>query len=938
MSPFVPNLPIVTAPGPAVLGRSVVVLPGGAIPAPWLTAPVVVVDDATVADVERLASLVDRLHQAWAEREAVVIELALDDAALRAPETESRPPFELGAGFTFLRERLHFLVWANSYDARLEPPRWWWGVKAEAAGAQAGGAADVLLPDGTAAWIDGGPRGPIDGVAETFVHAETVSRGLMTPVPQRVDRAGDLAADQAEAVAHGSGAARIIAPAGSGKTRTLIARLRHLLDDRGYEPGAICALAYNAKAAAEMRERLGTANGVRVRTIHSLGWEILREARGDLGLLNEGEVRRHLDRLVEVPRRPNTDIVGPYVEALGEARIALRSPEDVEASRDDVPGFALVYENYRERLRRAGEADFDEQVFGAIEALLADPDLRRRWQGRCRHLLVDEFQDLTAAYLLLIRLLASPELDVFGVGDDDQTIYGYAGADPAFLIDYGTLFPGAVSHALEVNYRCPAPVVVAASNLLGYNEERIDKTIVAGPQAPNDPGTFAVERRSGSEMGVDAADQIVSWLVATDPTEIAVLSRVNSALLPVHLALADRGVPFTSPLGPNLLGRTVVSAALAWMRLGLDPDGMRRADVLAAVRRPSRGLNRLAVDLLPGRSRFDLATVLDAGRDLEDRRAAKWDGFVDDLERVVAAAEDDDAPALLDVVISRVGLNSSALALDRGRSRADRSGQSDDLVALRRAAAIHPSLGDFETWIRDTLAKPGDPAGVLLSTVHRAKGLEWDRVLVFGADRGLLPHTLSSDVEEERRIFHVAITRCRKQAVVMADRDEPSPFLDELTGEAKVAATEPQRPVRTKSARSRTGVEVAPGDRVRVSGGYAGTVDEVDAHGIWVGVEGGALLQVRWGEEIITPAGRGPLTPPTEGLEADADLVARLKAWRLETARSKDVPAYVILHDSTIDTIAATRPDSESALAAVPGIGPAKLEAYGDAIIEICSG
>jgi DNA helicase-2/ATP-dependent DNA helicase PcrA len=940
VSPPVPNLPIVTAPGPAALGRSVVVPPDDAIPAPWLTAPVVVVDDTGIADEEALAGLVERLHRAWAEREAIVIELALDDAELRAPETESRPPFELGAAFTFLRERLHFLVWANSYDARLDPPRWWWGVKAESAGARAGGAADVLLPDGTAAWIDGGPRGPLDGVAEPIVSAETVSWGSLAPVPPRVDRAGDLAADQAEAVAHGSGAARIIAPAGSGKTRTLIARLRHLIDDRGYEPGAVCALAYNTKAAAEMRERLGTASGVRVRTIHSLGWEILREARGNLELLGEREMRAILDRLVQTPPRPNTDTIGPYLEALGETRIALRPPDEVEASRDDVPDFAVVYERYRERLRRGGAADFDEQVFGAIEALLADPELRRRWQARCRHLLVDEFQDLTAAYLLLIRLVASPELDVFGVGDDDQTIYGYAGADPAFLIDYGTLFPGAASHALEVNYRCPAPVVTAASNLLGYNQQRIDKTIIAGPRAAADPGAFAVERRPGSEMAVDAADRIVSWLEETDPTDVAVLSRVNSALLPVHLALADRGVPFDSPLGPDLLRRTVLSSALAWMRLGLDPDAMARNDVLSAVRRPSRGLNRLANDLLQRRSRFDLAAVLDAGRELDGQRAAKWDSFVEDLEQVAVAAEDDDAAGLLDVVISRVGLESSAHALDRGRSRADRAGQSDDLVALRRAAAIHPSLGDFELWLSDTLARSSRPDGVLLSTVHRAKGLEWDRVIVFGADQGLLPHTLAGDWEEERRIFHVAITRARQQAVVLADRDHPSLFLDELTGKAKAAPTkrEIERPKRGKRQRATPGVSATPGDRVRVPGGYAGTVDEVDGNGVWVEVAGGALLQVRWGEEITTPAGKGPLTPPSEGLEPDADLVERLKTWRREVSQAKGVPAYVIFNDSTLEIIAATRPESEEALVAVPGIGPARLEAYGDAIIEICSG
>ena len=212
-------------------------------------------------------------------------------------------------------------------------------------------------------------------------------------------------------------------------------------------------------------------------------------------------------------------------------------------------------------------------------------------------------------------------------------------------------------------------------------------------------------------------------------------------------------------------------------------------------------------------------------------------------------------------------------------------------------------------------------------------------MIVFGADRGLLPHTLSGDWEEERRIFHVAITRARRQAVVLADRDRPSLFLDELTGKAKVASTEREiaRPKRGKRPRATPGVSAAPGDRVQVPGGYTGTVDEVDGNGVWLEVEGGALLQVRWGEEITTPAGKGPLTPPSEGLEPDADLVERLKTWRREVSREKGIPAYVILHDSTLEIIAATRPESEAALVAVPGIGPAKLEAYGDAIIEICT-
>src|SRR5690606_23396512 len=143
---------------------------------------------------------------------------------------------------------------------------------------------------------------------------------------------------------------------------------------------------------------------------------------------------------------------------------------------DDIPDFANVYRRYRTALADRGEADFSEQIFGAIEALCADPALRAHWQSKCRHLLVDEFQDLTPAYVLLIRLLASPGLNVFGVGDDDQVIYGYSGATPGVLIGFHRLFPGAGARGLEVNYRSPSDVVEAAGHLRGYNSRSVEKT------------------------------------------------------------------------------------------------------------------------------------------------------------------------------------------------------------------------------------------------------------------------------------------------------------------------------------------------------------------------------------------------------------------------------------------------------------------------------
>jgi DNA helicase-2/ATP-dependent DNA helicase PcrA len=917
------------------LGRSIVVASGGDAPPAWADAPRIAITPALLDDQGKLATVVDRLHRAWVGRQAVVIELAVDPALLRGPERSTMDPWRLRRGFSFLGERLHHLVWANSYDYRTGEQIWWWGRKAEALGAAGDVTADIRLADGRPAWVDGGPRGPILQADDVVVHAETVTLGSLVPAPpQAADALGGLARDQFAAAQHDAGPARIIAPAGSGKTRTLTARIRHLVEDRGVEPEIICALAYNSRAAGEMRERLGRRPGLKVRTIHSLGWEILRDARGDLVLLDERDQRRRLDGLVEAPRRPNADIVGPYLEALGEVRIGLRPPDEVEAFRDDVPDFARVYDRYRNLLEGRREADFDEQIYGAIEALLTIPDLRRHWQDRCRHMVVDEFQDLTPAYLLLIRLLASPELNVFGVGDDDQVIYGYLGADPGFLIDYDQLFPGAASHPLEVNYRCPAPVVEAAATLLGYNERRVEKVIRAAPGRVEETGLI-IDDHPGPELALQSAVRVGGWLENTPANEIAILCRVNSALLPVHAALVEAGIPFRSPLGREVLDRTVMAAALAWMRIGLKPEEISTSDLMKAVRRPARGLTRLTGQLLGRRRTVSLDDLYGLASRLEGNQASKWDGFCDDLARAAEVAADGDSVGMLDVINTEIGLSGAAAALDAGRRRADRSAQSDDLVALRRAAVLHRDLADFEPWLRATLAHADDADGVELSTVHRVKGMEWDRVIVFGADRGLFPHDLAEDREEERRVFHVAITRGRREVAVLSDRSRPSPFVKELTGDAPRIE---ERPTATKRSAAAGGVAVSIGDRVRIAGGYSGVVEEFEDKGVFVALDSGtSSMLVSWGETVTTPAGSGPLSRPTESVAVDDEFVDRLKTWRIEVAVANSVPAYVVLNDKTLLAIAASRPTNERELIMIPGIGPAKLDAYGDEILAMCT-
>lgn len=927
-------------PAPPELGRAVIVGAAATAPAPWKDAERIVLDDAALGAPD---AVITALHEAWSTRTPVVIELAVDPGAFRRPEGVAGVPWMLGPGYAPAADRLHMLVWANSYDARGEgEPIWWWARKAARLGATEGGPADVVLSDGTPAWVDGGPRAPlaVPLAGAAVVHRESVELGSLQPQPTPVAPSAELAPDQLAAVAHGSGPARIIAPAGSGKTRVLTERYRHLLVDRGYERAATVALAYNKQAQEEMSARLAGL-GARVQTINAWGYALLSRALGRRPpLLDEREVRSIVERLVPSrQRRVNTDPIAPYLDGLSLIRLGLRRPQEVEDSLDDVTGLAAAYEPYRDELRRRGAIDFDEQVFGAVEALLHDGDLRRAVQADHRHLLVDELQDLTPAHVLLVRLAAGPEADVFGVGDDDQCVYGHAGADPRFLIDYPRFFPGAHEHALEVSYRCPAPVTAAAAALLAHNDVRVDKVIRAGPSVVTDPAALVVQTHAADTGARALVEAVTGWLAepGATPSEVAVLARVQSLLLAPHVALAEAGVAVDSILDEGVLNRLGVRAALAYLRIAVSPDDVRGADLSEVHRRPSRGLPQWATKFLD-RCR-SIADVRRAAARIDDPNVgAKLDDLAADLDRLARlAARGATARDLLTAVRDDIGLGSAMTLLDS--SGGATGSHLDDLEALLQVADLHPDAGSFEAWLRRAFHRERAEGGVTLSTIHRVKGREWDHVVVFGATEGLMPHRLADDIEEERRVLHVGITRGCRRVLVLGDRTRRSPFLDELDGSAPhghlaavapVAA--PAGPAR-KAPEVRTTLPAEVGQALKVLGGYEGTVEAIDDTGVRLRLDDGGSFFVRFGERVQLDGTPLTLARPPSPLAAAAGVA--LRAWRLERSRADGVPAYVVLSDKHLDGIAERHPTTLAELRACPGIGPAKLDAYGDEILEL---
>jgi DNA helicase-2/ATP-dependent DNA helicase PcrA len=872
--------------GPSSLGRHLIIEPGGVVLPPWIEAERLVIDDATLVEPHHALTTLRRVHHA---RERLVIELAAPFE--RAPQlmTDAAPE-QLGPTFAFDREELHHLVWCNSVDGR-DPARPTWIAldAAIATGAIAGGAGDVVLPDGTQVWIDAGPirhTDPIDSVP--VIHAVAIEHGSLRPPGDNVSSA-DLAPDQLAAVTHRGGGARIIAPAGSGKTRVLTERARHLLRHWNLPSSAVSLVAFNKRAQEEMVERTSDLPGLQVRTLNAIALAIVNGTPPfapqptSWRTIDEPDVRRIIGDLVSFPRRRNSDPIAPWIEALTVIRLGLVDPDEVEGRYDgDVAGLAEMWPKYRAVLERRGSVDFDDQIYRALLVLLRDPAARRAAQRACRIMLVDEFQDLTPAHLLLIRLMSSPGGAVFGVGDDDQTIYGYNGADPAWLIDFAELFPGSGEHPLEINYRCPAGIVEVVDRLLRHNQRRVPKTIRA---ASTDPGGWSVDT---SIDVVDASRRAVHDAIAAGarPHEVAVLTRVNALLAPVQVALASEGIPIGGGVGLEFADRTAVRTVLAWLRLATAGRGGSFApdDIREALRRPSRSFHPRITDWVAEQTSIvDLNRL--AARLTNERDAERVIEFAADLQTLQKAAGAGATTSdLVLILIDEIGLAGSVASLDANRRGMNRSAQGDDLTAVQHLAALHDDASSFERWLRSQLAAKRAPGGVLLSTVHRVKGQEWPHVVVHLADADQYPHRLADDVEEERRLFHVAITRASRHASITTGA-HPSPFIAELTTEpsaARVVSSHRPEPV---AARPRSASSSSAGD------------------------------------------------PAADLDEAGQRRFAALRDLRNELRDGK--PAYVVFDNKTLAAIARQAPTTLRDLGRISGVGPAKLERYGDAVIAL---
>jgi superfamily I DNA/RNA helicase len=598
--------------------------------------------------------------------------------------------------------------------------------------------------------------------------------------PSVAERLARLAPDQRAAATAPPGPVLCVAPAGSGKTTTLVARIAWLVAT-GADPAGLTAVTFNKRAAAEMAARVDaaleplglSAGSVTVKTFHALGREILADA---------GErVEPLLDREA-VLRDMWPDITRGALRRLDDAFSRLKLDVAVTAAEvgtDPQPGpIARAFLAYEAALAEAGGLDFDDLVARALRLLEARTSLLRRWRDRCAHLLVDETQDVDRSQLRLALLLAAPANRIFLVGDDDQTIYGWRLADVRRVLGLAASLPGLRRLDLTVNYRCPASVVDRAVRLVARNEERFAKEISPGPAAEG--------RLVLAPDGADETERLrrilASW--PDDGGSRAILARTNAELLPAAAVALELGVPFRAP---------------RLRLLSEDPrvDAILRAAEEASGREAPEG--EAPEGEAPGREAGS-ARTLTPGRVEHPRTPGNPNAL---LPRLVGLARDGLADRIEETAAGRAAQPTGPDAREPDEPFPIDAG--DLLAAVVGWAAGFETSAALATAIAAQRARLAelrrDDAALVLATAHSTKGLEFDHVAVIGMDAGRFPSARSlrestepaRALEEERRLAYVAWTRARRTLTLSYDPATPSQFLREAFSEEELGLSEGPR-------------------------------------------------------------------------------------------------------------------------------------------------
>jgi DNA helicase-2/ATP-dependent DNA helicase PcrA len=671
--------------------------------------------------------------------------------------------------------------------------------------------------------------------------------------PTRDELLEGLNEPQRAAVVHEGAPLLVVAGAGSGKTRVLTRRIAWLISERKAHPGSILAITFTNKAAAEMKERVEDLVGKRARimwvsTFHSACVRILRKEIDKLGYKSNFSIydaadQKRLMALVakDLDLDPKRYQPGALLHWVSNHKNELRDAEDAtkDAHNKLEETYAAAYTLYARRLREANALDFDDLIMLTVHLFQQFPEVRETYRRRFRHVLVDEYQDTNHAQYALIHQLCADTMEetvaagdqptervepaeLMVVGDADQSIYAFRGANIRNILDFGQDFPNATSILLEQNYRSTQTILTAANSVIGHNKGRKDKLLWsdAGDGA-RIVGYVADDERDEARFVSEEIDKLTDD-VGLRPADVAIFYRTNAQSRVFEEVFIRLGMPYKVVGGVRFYERREVRDALAYLRMLVNPAD--QVSLRRILNTPKRGIGDRAVECVQALSDREQITFWEALRRAEDapglatRSLTAIRGFVamvEELQSMVAAGER--ADVVLESVLARSGYVAELEASDdpQDETRVENLAElvavarefSDDPVAGPSAdptdvdaGIVAPGLSDFLERVAlvadtDQIPDATDDAGVVtLMTLHTAKGLEFPVVFLTGLEDGVFPHARAlgdqPELEEERRLAYVGVTRaCERlyisRAVVRSAWGAPSHnpgsrFLDEL--------------------------------------------------------------------------------------------------------------------------------------------------------------
>jgi DNA helicase-2/ATP-dependent DNA helicase PcrA len=643
---------------------------------------------------------------------------------------------------------------------------------------------------------------------------------------------------QRDAVEHENGALLVLAGAGSGKTRVITHRIVRLLE-RGIPPSAIVALTFTNKAAGEMRERvasmLGQAGGraakaLVVSTFHSFGLHVLGRERdavgGNFTIFDQGDQTSLVKQLLRAAGADRAFDAQAVLARISNAKNAFVLPQDLTGRDGDEYDeiTRAIYPRYEAALRAYKAFDFDDLVCRVAQLWRDDADARARWQSKFLQVLVDEYQDTNRAQLEMLRLLAAPRNNVCAVGDDDQAIYGWRGADVRNVLDFDSHFPGARVVKLEQNYRSTAPILDVANAVIARRVDAKWRKVLFTEKLGGPKTRLAVAPTPDAEASW-VAREIRRALKEEKrrPSEVAVLYRSNGQSRLVEAALREQGVVHRVVGGAQFFERKEVKDVLAYLKLALNPTD--EISLRRVINTPPRGIGEATVEKLAlhaAKLRWPLWQCVERVDALDDVPNAARDGCRALTECVAQARHE--------LMVAKRRPSEVARGICERvelKGYLDTSGPTGD-AAAKRWANVEGVLSTLERREAREAEAPGGPDGlaaflhlltlnvdsdtedggdmVTLSTLHGSKGLEFDLVFLIGCEEGYLPHsrtidaratdvvdTGGGDIEEERRLFYVGVTRAKERLTLSRAKSRvvrgkalprtPSRFLLEVPAE-----------------------------------------------------------------------------------------------------------------------------------------------------------